>query len=345
MNMGEIFTKLGSEAEPPLVTQLSRLVWITGVVQAAIRLEIFTKLHRKQLNSAEVANLLGSHHHYTELLLNACASVGLLEKIGDEYRNTKESDTYLVKGDPRYYGDLHLIWAMQWPLWDQVDSAILKGTDIPYEPEFKSEQEKEEFWHAYMIFMQEWGASHQPPFLLNNIDLTGKKKLLDIAGGSGIYTIAFCQKYPDLTAVIFDQERALAFARSQIEAQGLSQRISTLGGDFNVDPFGTDYDVVLISGILCLNSLETSRLVFRKAYESMVSGGLIIVQDIMRIGPYTETTPYMAVISVLCALFYGGGGEIHSGHEMAEGLMSVGFTSPEQIPLPGMYSLVTALKP
>ena len=345
MDVGEILARIANPGEPPLIAQLSRVNWAVGVVQVAIRLEVFTVLKGTKLNSAGVASLLGANHRYTEGLLNACVSVGLLEKIGDEYLNTKESGKYLVKGDPKYYGDCFTYWQTTTPLFDQADSAVLTGTPVPYEPEFSSEEEEAAYWRHYMLAMHQLGKADQEDFLLENIDLTGKKKLLDIAGGSGVYTIAFCQKYPDLTAVLFDLERALPYGRSFIEAEGLSRRISTIGGDFNVDAFGMGYDVALISGVLCLNSLETSRRVFRKAYESMVSGGLIIIQDNMRIGPYTETTPCQAVASFEASIFYGGEGGVHSADEMVDGLTSVGFTSAKQIVLPAVYSLVTALKP
>ena len=278
MNIGEIFSKIANEGEPPLISQLSRALWAVGAAQAAIRLELFTKLHGEKLTSTGVANQLGSNHRYTELLLNACVSIGLLEKVGDEYRNSKESDTYLAKGEPRYYGDLFTYWTEQWPLWDKLDSGVRTGTPIAHEPEFDSEEEETAYWRHYMMAMHQWGTSGQQDLLLQSTDLTGKKKLLDVAGGSGVYTIALCQEYPELEAVIFDQEKALPIAESLIETQGLSQRISIVAGDFHTDPFGTEYDVVLISGVLLLESLKVCRSLCRKSYESMVSGGLIIIQ-------------------------------------------------------------------
>ena len=345
MNVGETLAKLANEGEPPLISQLSRALWAVGVAQAAIRLELFTELHGKELTSATVATLLGSNHHYTKLLLNACVSIGLLEKTGDAYRNSKESETYLVKGEPRYYGDLFTYWTGQWPLWDQLDSGVRTGKPLAYEPEFKSQEEEAAYWRHYMMAMHQWGASGQQDLLLQSTDLTGKKKLLDVAGGSGVYTMALCREYPELEAVLFDQEKALPIARSLIETQGLSRQISTVTGDFLTDAFGTEHDVVLISGVLNLESREVCRLVCRKSYESMVSGGLIIIQDDMIMGPYTETTACPALSSLMGAVMYGGEGEAQSGDEMAEHLTEVGFTSPEQIPLSGIFSLVTALKP
>ena len=345
MNIGEVFVNLADVGEPPLIAQLARASWLAGVAQAAVRLELFTKLRGEKLNSAEVASLLGANPQYTREMLNAGVAVGLLEKIGDEYQNTKESATYLVKGEPKYYGEAFTYLASLGPLFDQLDAAMLKGETTSHEQEFQSEDEEAAYWRHYMLAMYQWGTTGQQDLLLQNTDLTGKRKFLDVGGGSGVYTIAFCQKYPELNAVLFDQEKALPLARSLIETQGLSQRISTVAGDYYTDPFGTDYDAVLFSGVLVQESAEGQRRLMRKAYESMVSGGLIIVQDILKIGPYTETSPKIALESLIASVFYGGQGGVYAAHEISEFLTSVGFTSPKQIPLPGVYSLVTALKP
>ena len=60
---------------------------------------------------------------------------------------------------------------------------------------------------------------------------------------------------------------------------------------------------------------------------------------------YTETTPKIALESLVAAVFYGGSGGVVSGDETVEFLTSAGFTSAKQIPLTGVSSLVTAVKP
>ncbi|MFQ5933218.1 MAG: methyltransferase [Dehalococcoidia bacterium] len=345
MNIGEVFVNLADVGEPPLIAQLARASWLAGVAQAAVKLEIFTKLRGGKLCPAEVAGLLGANPQHTKEMLNSCVAVGLLEKIGDEYQNTKESATYLVKGEPKYYGEAFTYLTSLGPLFGQLDAAMLTEETMSHEQEFQSEEEEADYWRHYMLAMYQWGAAGQQDLLLENTDLTGKRKFLDVGGGSGVYTIAFCQKYPDLTAVLFDQEKALPLARSLIETQGLSRRISTVAGDYYTEPFGTDYDAVLFSGVLVQEPHEGQRRLLRKAYESMKSGGLIIVQDILKIGPYTETSPKIALESLVAAVFYGGQGGVATADETSEFLTSAGFTSPKQIPLPGVYSLVTALKP
>ena len=137
----------------------------------------------------------------------------------------------------------------------------------------------------------------------------------------------------------------LPLAISLVEAQGLSNRISTRAGNYYTEPFGTGYDAVLFSGTLIQEPPEGQVRLLTKAYESMHSGGIVIIQDILKIGSYTETTPKIALESLVAAVFFGGSGGVVSGNETAEFLAEAGFTSPTQTPLPGVYSLVTAVKP
>jgi len=344
-DIGAVFANLADSGEPPLISQLARASWLAGVAKSAVRLDICTKLRDGRQSADWMANELGANPLHTREMLNSCVSAGLLEKIGDEYQNTKESATYLVKGEPNYYGDAFTYLSGLGTLFDQLDTAMLSGEQMSHEEEFKTEEEETAYWTHYMLAMDQWGGGMQQGMLLENTDLTGKKKLLDVGCGSGIYTMALCQKYADLKGVLFDQEKALPLAQSRIEDRGLSQQISTLAGDYYTDPLGTGYDVVLFSGVLIQEPPEGQVRLLKRAYESMISGGIVIVQDILRIGPYTETSPKIALESLVAAVFFGGSGGVVSGDETVEFLATAGFTSPKQIPLPGVYSLVTAVKP
>lgn len=343
-DIGDVFANLADSGEPPLISQLARASWLAGVAKSAVRLDICTKLSGGKQTADWMANELGANPLHTREMMNSCVSAGLLEKIGDEYQNSKESAKYLVKGEPNYYGEAFTYLSDLGSLFHKVDTAMLSGEEMSHEEEFKSEEEEAAYWNHYMLAMEQWGGGMQQGMLLDNTDLSGKRKLLDVGCGSGVYTIALCAKYPDLKGVLFDQVKALPLAQSQIESRGLSQQISTLSGDYYTDPLGSGYDVVMFSGVLIQESPEGQVRLLKRAYEAMVSGGIVIIQDILRIGSYTETTPKIALESLVAAVFYGGSGGVVSGDETVEFLSEAGFTSPKQIPLTGVYSLVTAVK-
>ncbi|MEX2202407.1 MAG: class I SAM-dependent methyltransferase [Dongiaceae bacterium] len=344
-DIGAVFANLADSGEPPLISQLARASWLAGVANSAVRLDICTKLRGGKRSAEWVAKELGANLLHTREMLNSCVSAGLLKKIGDEYENTEESAKYLVKGEPHYYGDAFTYLASLGALFDQVDTAMLSGKEMSHEEQFKTPEDEAAYWNHYMLAMEQWGGGMQEDMLLDNTDLTGKKKMLDVGCGSGVYTFAFCRKYPTLHGVLFDQEKALPLAKSRIGSMGLSQRVSTLAGNYYEDSFGSDYDAVLFSGALIQEPPEGQKRLMKKAFESMNPGGLIIVQDILRLGPYTETTPKIALESLVAAVFYGGSGGVVSGDETADFLTEAGFVKPKQIPLPGVYSLVTAVKP
>ncbi len=344
-DVGKIFSNLAASGEPALVAQLARASWLTGVAKSAVRLEICTRLRDGKQSSDWVASELGTNPLHTRELLNSCVSAGLLEKIGDDYQNTEESAKYLVKGQPGYFGDAFTYLADLGSLFHQVDTAMLAGDEVSHEREFESAKDETAYWNHYMLAMDQWGGEMQRKLLLENVDLSDKSSLLDVGCGSGVYSMALLQEYPNLKGALFDQEKALPLALSRLSARGLTERTSTLAGDYYSDPFGRGYDVVLFSGVLIQEPPEGQVRLLKKAYESMDSGGIVIVQDVLRIGPYTATSPKIALESLVATVFYGGSGGVVSGDETEEFLTAAGFISPRQIPLPGVYSMVTAVKP
>ncbi|MBT6510565.1 MAG: methyltransferase domain-containing protein [Rhodospirillaceae bacterium] len=344
-DIGSVFANLADSGEPPLISQLARASWLAGVAKSAVSLGICDKLSGRTETSEWMANELGANLLHTDEMMNSCVSAGLLEKIGDKFKNNAESDTYLVKSKPHYYGEAFTYLSSLGDLFHKVDTAMLSGEEMSHEDEFATEEEESAYWTHYMLAMDQWGGGMQEEMLVENVDLSGKKTMLDVGCGSGVYTMAMCKKYPDLKGVLFDQEKALPLARRLMVERGVADQISILSGDYYKDPLGSGYDAVLFSGALIQEPPEGQIKLLKRAFEAMNSGGIVIVQDILKIGPYTETTPKIALESLVAAVFYGGSGGVVSGDETVEFLDAAGFTSAKQIPLTGVYSIVTAVKP
>lgn len=344
-DIGAVFANLADTGEPPLMAQLARASWLAGVAKSAVKLGICDKLSGGKRTAAWMAKELGTHPLHMEWMLNSCVSAGMLEKVGNEFQNSKEGATYLVKGQPAYYGDAFTYLASLGALFDQLDTAMLSKEAVSHEMVFKTPEEEAAYWTHYMLAMDQWGGRMQEGMLLDSVDLSGRKKLLDVGCGSGVYTRAFCAKYPDLQGVLFDQEKALPLALSLVKKHGLSHRISSLSGNYYTDPLGSGYDAVLFSGVLIQESPEGQVKLLKRAFEAMNKGGIVIVQDILKIGPYAETSPKIALESLVATVFYGGAGGVVSGDDTVGFMTQAGFTATRQIPLPGVYSIVTGVKP
>jgi len=344
-DIGAVFANLADTGEPPLISQLARASWLAGTAKSAVSLGICDKLSGGKQTAAWMAKELGANPLHTEEMMNSCVAAGLLEKIGNEFQNTEESATYLVKDSPAYYGEAFTYLSSLGDLFHKVDEAMLSGEEMSHEDEFATEEDEAAYWTHYMLAMDQWGGRMQEGMLLDSVDLTGKKKLIDIGCGSGVYTMALCQEYPDLKGILFDQEKALPLALSRVEARGMSDQIPSLSGNYYEDPFGSGYDVALYSGALIQEPPEGQVRLLKKTFDAMESDGIVIIQDILRIGPYTETTPKIALESLVAAVFYGGSGGVVSGDETEDFLKEAGFTNTKQVPTTGVYSIVTGVKP
>lgn len=82
--------------------------------------------------------------------------------------------------------------------------------------------------------------------VMENVDFTNVKRLLDIGGGHGLYAIAFSKLNEDLQAFVFDLPPVTGETGYFIEKYGAS-RVSTIPGDFFKDEIGSGYDLIFSS--------------------------------------------------------------------------------------------------
>ncbi len=118
-----------------------------------------------------------------------------------------------------------------------------------------------------------------PPKLAEQIDLQGRRHLLDLGGGPGTYAIHFCQANPELRATIIDRPMTINFAAQAIKFFGLQERIDFLGDDFIGASIKGEYDVVWLSQVLHGYGPEQCRRIIAKAVEALSPGGMIMVHD------------------------------------------------------------------
>jgi predicted O-methyltransferase YrrM len=108
--------------------------------------------------------------------------------------------------------------------------------------------------------------------------LPSRAHLLDVAGGSGIYSAALVAVHADLRATVLEQSPVDAIARREIARHGLSERIDVATGDMFRDPWPAA-DAVLLSNVLHDWDLPEVRRILVRAAESLSPGGLVIIHD------------------------------------------------------------------
>ena len=112
------------------------------------------------------------------------------------------------------------------------------------------------------------------------IDAVGDSSDRVLGGGPGTYSMALCQRFANLKAVIWDLPQTLAITKQVIERFGMKERITWQAGDWNRDQFGQGYDCLMMSNILHGQSSQAD-MKLAKAARALMPGGLLIVHDFL----------------------------------------------------------------
>ena len=339
--MSEQQSPLGLAAEP--INELARCFWYSSILRAGIKLGVFDLLENEVLTSGEVAGRISGAPGYVHAFLDSCVVLDLLEKHGDKYINSPLASKFLVGGKKEYVGDHALHHTNTWALWGRLDEIIKEGkTQLPYETGYV---DASTYWTNYMMGQHNRAASGQAYHLVENLNLRGRQKLLDLGGGTASYSIALCGANPQLRAVVVDQKEPLSIARPLVEEHELQDRITLLEADVFAAILEKDFDAALISGVVLIKSENDCRRLFELAYDSLLPGGLIIVQDYLRVDYSPERIKLDTLENMYVKLAFDPDAEDRDGEVVASWLDDAGFENPKMIPLPTQLALISAKKP
>jgi hypothetical protein len=264
----------GIDWTPGELLELSGSYWKTCTLHAGVRLDIFTLLDGAQRTGAEVARALSGSERGVTMLLNALTAMGLLVRGPGGYATAPAARDLLSRNSDRFLGYMILHHANLVASWSRLEESVLSGGPVR---ESSSRSEDEELEHFLMgMFNLAMGLA---PRIVTEVDLAGRRRLLDLGGGPGTYAIQFCLHNPGLKAAVFDLPTTRPFAEKIIARFKLQERVEFLAGDFLADPVPGRFDVAWLSQILHGEGPEECRRVIRKAVGALEPGGLILIHE------------------------------------------------------------------
>ncbi len=264
----------GRDWTPGDLFALSGGYWQSFTLHAAMKLGLFTQCGRDPLPRERIAELLHADPRGVGMLLRALAAMGLLSRSHEGYANTPFSEKFLSRGSEQYMGHILMHHHYLVNAWARLDQAVLTGNPTRgFNPE-TVEHELESFLMGMFNI-----ASGLAPIISKEVDLSGRRSLLDLGGGPGTYAIHFCQSNPGLQATVFDLVSTRPFAEQTIQGFGLSERIRFVAGDYHKDPLPGTYDAVWMSQILHSDGPEDCQRLVDKAVSSLAPGGMILVHE------------------------------------------------------------------
>ncbi len=321
------------------VFKRARAFWEARILMSAAELDVFSLLLSEPKTSAQVARELPSDPRGTEMLLNALVVLDMLEKKDGAFRVRPGLEGPLSKSAPETILPLILHMAQLWDTWGKLTEIVRTGKS---ESSIETIERDEEGIKAFIGAMHGIGRG-MAEGVVSKLDLSAKENLIDVGGGSGVYTIATLRKAPGMRATIFDRPKVVGIAREKIAEEGLGDRVTFVEGDFYKDDLPGGHDVALLSAIIHQNSPEENVDLYRKVFDALPPGGTIVIRDHVMSEDHTETAEgALFAVNMLVAT---PGGSTYSFGEIKNDLEAAGFEGANLLHRGEMDSLVTAQKP
>jgi len=325
---------------PMAVMEVSSAYWSSFVLHVANSLDVFTLLGDASATAEELSKKCGADQRGLEMILIGLVPMGFLKKEDGKFENTDLSKTFLVKTSDRYQGGIVSMFESWVDAWTKLKESVVNGKPVVE----KQHDHGKEATKTYILGMLYRGIP-QAQLLAKEVSLKGKKRMLDVGGGPGIFTIILCQQNNGLTGDVFDLPQTLEVTSEIINDWNAGDLVSTREGSYLEDGFGSGYDVVLLSSMINQEGPKVIQNIIQKSFDAMDSGGVILIQE--QFLTTEKDGPLLPVLIGLNQLVHTPEGRAYSAKEVADIAASVGFIDLEFRPLPdpSPFTLITGVKP
>ena len=268
----------GNEPTPERIMQLATGGWATGILGAAASHSLFTHLEAGADTADKLAAQAGISERGAQILLDGLVGLGLVELREGSYRNTAEAAAFLVEGQPTCLSSFAKVMLADIGNWSALPDAVRTGgpvtdatTDVANNP----------FWEELVpaIAPQAVPAAMIAADMLRLADAE-KISILDVGGGSGIYSAIWLGLNPAAHSTQLDWGPVNAIARRLVAERGVADRFTCIDGDFHTTDFGTAaYDVAVYSHIAHQEGPEDNVAIFAKFRGALKPGGTLVISD------------------------------------------------------------------
>jgi SAM-dependent methyltransferase len=328
------------QTDPTPIVELFRGNYATELLTAAVsHFDVFARLARRAMTLEELGAEAGLSRRPAVVLVTALRAMKLLELDGQgRLTLTPVAREHLVPGEPFYFGDYVGLRADAPGTLGMVE-RLRTNRPAGYRPEetsafiYKKGEEsvmEEEATARRLTLGLAGRARNVAPVLAVRLPLPGRSRLLDVGGGTGIYSVELLRANPDLRAAVWDRPEVLKVARESAAGSGVEGRLELLPGDMFADPIPPGgCDVILLSNVLHDWDEAECRALVRKCADALSPGGLLVVHDVFLDDALDGPLP-VALYSA--ALFSVTEGRAYSAAEYGAFLREAGLTPQPVLP-------------
>jgi SAM-dependent methyltransferase len=275
------------ETDPAMILRYRDRQFAAELLAVAIlHLDLFTWLgERDGADVQTICDHFGLKNRPVDVMLTLAVANGYLRRNADgRFEVTPAAIEHLTAGSPWYLG----------PYYEPLrGNNAYKGflqvlqTNRPANWQAKDDTSnwhdamaQEAFAESFTALMHSRGLALGQHLAksLQEAGILQSGLLLDVAGGSGIYSACILASAPDLKAVVLEQPPVDQIARRELSRFGMDHRSEVLTGDMFDAPWPR-CQVLLLSNVLHDWDLPEIRLLLQKAAEALQPGGWLVVHE------------------------------------------------------------------
>ena len=299
------------------------------VLFACVKLDLFRRIGRDHLSTAEVASRLDLPVESADRLLRAAATLRLIERRDDGLWMLGDLGAAML-GAPGVHEMVEHHAALYADLADPVALLRSRGGRISdfwaYSRNAAAGALTPEKVADYSALM----AASQATFVEDVIaayPFARHKRLVDVGGGEGQFIRAVARKAPALGLCVFDLPGVAALARERFAEDGLGERAEAVGGDFFADviPPADLYSLIRV----CFDHDDApATRILRRVREAMPADGTLLIAETMAGTPGAEPVGDGYFGFYLLAM---GSGRPRTAAELTALLQAAGFTRVREV--------------
>ena len=331
---------------PDSIMQLGFAFCGSKTLLSAIELGVFDELDKSAMTAEQLRERLKLHPRGARDFFDTLVALGLLIRDSGSYRNTPESEQFLVKDKLTYIGGiLEMANERLYPFWGSLTEGLRTG--LP-QNEVKTggpglfetlygDPERLRLFLAAMTGLS-MGASQA---IAQKFPWARYKTVVDVGGAQGGLLVQLCRAHPHLLGTNFDLRVVQPIFEDYVKTNVLSDRLTFQSGNFFDDELPTA-DVITMGHILHDWNLQEKRMLLEKAYRALPEGGSLIVFEAL-IDDERKQNAFGLIMS-LNMLIETSGGFDYTGKDCAEWMRAAGFRETRVEHLAGPDSMVVGVK-
>ncbi|MHB8694346.1 MAG: methyltransferase [Solirubrobacteraceae bacterium] len=324
-----------SSTDPTSLYRLRDGVYAPDLLIVAIAdLDLFTRLVADGgLDARQLREAFELDARAADVMVTYLVALGLLERADDERILVAPlAADHLVAGsrfDLRaYFGSLK-----ERPACRELLAVLRTGepaawASAPAAADWESRLGDLEFAKRITSAMDARGA-FLGPALAAVLDDLFARRVLDIGGSSGAYSCALVDRFPGLSATVFERPPVDRAAQTLLADRGYGDRVHVVSGDMFSDPLPAGHDLHLFSHVLHDWGEEQVRQLLTASFAALEPGGWLVEHDTHVNANKTGPLP-VAEYSVL--LMHSTPGKCWSEGELAAFLQETGFVDIDRRP-------------